>query len=133
MRLVVVYAVHEDATVGSGSQAAGRGDATEKEMATARHTTGPFGALSYETLVRQVAQSWGQKVPLGHFRGRRENLEVTHVRAGKHGEHEQKFADWSVQATPPIHRQGFTPQGWLCYVLPTSRPAASGARLLGFG
>ena len=54
MRLVVVYAVHEDATVGSGSQAAGQGDATEKEMATASHATEPFGALSYETLVRQV-------------------------------------------------------------------------------
>ena len=53
MRLVVVYPVHEDATVGSGSQAAGRGDATEKEMATGTDATGPFGALSYETLVRQ--------------------------------------------------------------------------------
>ena len=54
MRLVVVYAVHKDATVGSGSQAAERGDATEKEMATAPHTTGPFRARSYETLVRQM-------------------------------------------------------------------------------
>ncbi len=61
MRLVVVYAVQKDATVGSGSQAAGQGDATEKEMATAPHTTGPFGALSYETLVRQVGSVVGAK------------------------------------------------------------------------
>ena len=51
---MVVYEVQEDATIGSGSQAAGKGCAAEKEMATAPHNHRAVWALSYETLVRQV-------------------------------------------------------------------------------